>query len=463
MKKETDLGRDRIPFLVLKLAIPTMVAQFVNVLYSIVDRMYIGHIEGYGDLALAGAGICGPIVTLLSSFGTLIGLGGSIQMAIRMGEQDYKRARQILSNSFLMLAVFSAVLTALFLAVKTQLLLWFGASEQTLPYADTYLTIYTLGTFFALMAAGLNYFITCQGFPTVGMCTVLVGTVLNIILDPLFIFVFHMGIAGAAVATVISQLFSCLFALGFLSRSKRVPIRISLGGYSFAVMKRILLIGLSPFLILATDSILLIATNSVLQKYGQAQGDLLITTATIVQSYMMLITSPMLGISGGTQALISFNYGAADTKRVKEAEKYILLLCLGFTTFMFLVTQFLPVHFIKLFTNNPAVSDLSIWGIHVFTLAIIPLSFQYVLVDGLTAMERTKTALCLSMFRKSFYVLLVFILPPLLQKTTAVFYAEPVSDLTASILSTVVFLSVYKNHLKKRERQAAGLRTSRVS
>ena len=192
MKTGNDLGRDSVPSLVLKLAIPTMVAQFVNVLYSIIDRMYIGHIPEYGDLALAGAGICGPIVTLLSSFGTLVGLGGSIQMSIRMGERNMKKARQILSNSLLLLTLFSAVLTVLFLMIKGQLLRWFGASDQTFAYANTYLTIYTIGTFFALMAVGLNYFINCQGFPVIGMTTVLIGTVCNIILDPVFIFGLNM-------------------------------------------------------------------------------------------------------------------------------------------------------------------------------------------------------------------------------------------------------------------------------
>lgn len=188
MKTQADLGRDRIPFLVLKLAGPAMIAQFVNVLYSIIDRMYIGHIPGDGALALAGAGICGPIVTLLSSFGTLVGLGGSILLSIRLGEKNYQKARQILANSFFMLCVFSAVLTVLFLLIKDRLLWWFGASAVTFSYADTYLTIYTFGTFFALMALGLNYFISCQGFPLYGMATVLIGAAANIILDPIFIF-----------------------------------------------------------------------------------------------------------------------------------------------------------------------------------------------------------------------------------------------------------------------------------
>ena len=279
MKRANDLGRDPIPSLVLKLAIPTMIAQFVNVLYSIIDRMYIGNIKGVGNLALAGVGVCGPIVSLLSSFGTLIGLGGSILMAMKLGEGNKKRASQILSNCFLMLTVFSLFLTILFLILKDHLLMWFGASDITFPYANTYLTIYTAGTFFALMAMGLNYFITCQGFSNVGMATVIVGACTNIILDPIFIFGFHMDVAGAALATVIAQFASCAFAIGFLF-SKRVPIRISFGNYSKAIMKRVLTLGLSPFLILATDSIIIIVLNTVLQKYGGAtEGDMLISCA----------------------------------------------------------------------------------------------------------------------------------------------------------------------------------------
>ena len=234
MARENDLGNDSIGSLVLKLAVPTMIAQFVNVLYSIIDRIYIGNIPGEGALALAGVGICGPIVTLLTSFGTLIGLGGSILMAMKMGEGNMKKAKQILSNSFLMLIIFSIVLTVTFFIIKDNLLMWFGASETTFPYADTYMKIYTAGTFFALMSLGLNYFINCQGFSTIGMATVLVGAVTNIILDPVFIFVFDMGVAGAAIATVIAQILSCLFALFFLF-GKRPPVKISFGGYSAGI------------------------------------------------------------------------------------------------------------------------------------------------------------------------------------------------------------------------------------
>lgn len=450
MKHSTDLGKDPVRSLVLQLAVPAMVAQFVNVLYSIIDRMYIGHIPGDGALALAGAGICGPIVSLLSSFGTLVGLGGSILMGIRLGEKNYTKAKQILANAFLLISVLSLVLTVGFLLAKEQLLMWFGASEITFPYANTYMTIYTLGTFFALMATGLNYFINCQGFPLIGMGTVLTGAVANILLDPVFIFGFHMGVAGAAIATVLSQFASCMFALWFLF-GKKVPIRITFGQYSLRLIGKIVYFGMSPFLILATDSIILIVMNTVLQKYGgPSQGDMLITCATIAQSYLLLITSPMVGISGGTQAILSYNYGARQTKRVRETVRDTLGLMLAFTTLMFLVSRFLPQYFVRLFTADPTYMDFSVWAIRTYTMMIIPLSFQYVFVDSLTALERTKTALALSVTRKSLYVGCTLLLPMFFGARSA-FYAEPVCDIVSSVLSTVTFGLIINRHLRKRE------------
>ena len=448
MARENDLGNDSITQLVLKLAIPTMIAQFVNMLYSIIDRIYIGNIPGEGSIALAGVGICGPIVTLLSSFGTLIGLGGSILMAMRMGEGNMKRAKQILSNSFLTLVVLSVTLTASFLLMKDKLLMWFGASETTFVYANTYMTIYTAGTFFALMAIGLNYFITCQGFSTIGMATVLIGAFANIVLDPIFIFVFDMGVAGAAIATVISQILSCSFAIGFLF-SKRPPIKISFGNYSMGIILRIASIGLSPFLILATDSVIMIIMNSVLQRTGGANADMLITAATIVNSYMSLITGPMGGISGGTQAIISFNYGAGKTERVRDAEKKILLLCVVFTVIMFTISRFSAESFARIFVSDAEEIALAGWGIRTFTLAIIPLAFQYALVDGLTAMGRTKTALFLSMFRKISYAVLIVVFAYVFGAKNA-FYSEPVMDFIGATMSTIVFLIVFEKHMKHR-------------
>ena len=452
MKKTTDLGKDKVPLLVLKLAVPSMIAQFVNVLYSTVDRMFIGNIREIGDVALAGVGVCGPIVTLLTSFGTLIGLGGSILMAMRMGAGRKKQAENILAHSFLLLVIFSALLTLIFLLVKDYLLNWFGASPATFPYADSYMTIYTIGTFFALMAVGLNYFITCQGFPGVGMMTVIIGALTNIVLDPVFIFGFHMGVAGAAIATVIAQFVSCAFAFRFLT-GKKIPIKITLlkrKYFSPVIVSRILTLGISPFLILATDSVILIVLNTVLQTYGgPKEGDLLITCATIVQSYMMLITGPMLGISSGTQAILSYNYGAKNIARVKSAEKYILLLCLCFTTIMFLVSRTIPEYFISIFTRDPAQIDLCVWGIRVFTMMIIPLSFQYVFVDGFTALGRSKTALFLSVFRKGDYMLFTIILPVFFGAKNA-FYAQPLADGIGAVMSSIAFLLIFRKHLEKR-------------
>lgn len=452
MKHQTDLGKDRIPILVLKLAIPSMIAQFVTVLYSIIDRMFIGNIKEIGDAALAGVGVCGPIVTLLTSFGTLIGLGGSILMSMRMGAGRKKQAESILAHSFAMLVLFSAILTILFLVSKKYLLNWFGASPVTFPYADAYLTIYTAGTFFALMAIGLNYFITCQGFPAVGMITVLIGAVTNIILDPIFIFLLDMKVAGAAIATVIAQFASCAFAFCFLI-GKKVPIRITLlkkQSFSPVIVQKILTLGISPFLILATDSVIIIVLNSVLQKFGgPSEGDILITCATIVQSFMMLITGPMLGISSGTQAILSYNYGAKEIKRVKKAEKYILILCLCFTTLMFVLSRIVPQYFIHIFTKDPLQLELCTWGIGVFTLMIIPLSFQYVFVDGFTALGRSKTALFLSLSRKGNYMLFTILLPIFFGARSA-FYAQPIADGIAAIMATVGFLLIFNKHLEKR-------------
>lgn len=254
---ENNLEKDSIRKLVLRLGIPSMLAQFINVLYSVVDRMYIGNIDQIGEIALAGVGICGPIVALLSAFGSFVGVGGSPLMSIRMGEKDEKSAKQILANSFLLLLVVSVVLTIILLPLKENLLLWFGASEQSFPYANDYFTIYLLGTVFALMSIGMNQFIICQGYAKVGMMSVMIGAVMNLVLDPVFIFVFGMGVKGAAIATVISQMVSCGFVLKFLF-GKKVPIAISFGGYSLGIIRKISFLGLTPFIIIVMDNVLLI-------------------------------------------------------------------------------------------------------------------------------------------------------------------------------------------------------------
>ena len=300
MALENDLGRDDIKKLVWRIAIPSMLAQFVSVLYSIVDRMYIGNIPDVGSVALAGAGVCGPVVTMVGSVAFWVGIGGSPLMSMKMGQGDMKTAKKILANSFLLLAVASVLLVALIYPFREPMLRYFGASDTTYPYANTYFSIYLMGTFFALMATGMNQFIICQGFAKKGMQSVMLGAVLNILLDPVFIFLLDLGVKGAAIATVLSQLASCLFVLRFLF-GPVPPLRITFGGYSLHTMLRVLLTGLTPFVIIAVDNVMIIALNAVLQRYGgPEQGDLLVAAATVAQSFMLVVTMPLGGITSGT-------------------------------------------------------------------------------------------------------------------------------------------------------------------
>ena len=449
MRKTNDLGRDPVFRLVCRLAIPTMLAQLVSVLYSIVDRIYIGNIQGIGDLALAGVGVCGPIVTLLSSFASLVGLGGSPIMAMRMGEGRDREAGRVLSNSFLMLLILSGVLTTLFLLLKEHLLMWFGASDATFGYANTYLTIYTAGTFFALMATGMNSFLIAQGFSGLGMATVMLGAVLNIILDPIFIFGLHRDVAGAALATVLSQMASCAFVLLSLRR-KRMPVRLRWGRMELHIVRRVLAFGLSPFLIIATDSILLIVLNTVLQRYGGPElGDTLVTCATIVQSYLLLITMPMGGLTLGSQPVVSFNYGAANLERIKRAIQSIVALCVTFCVLMTVVTHTLSPVFVGLFTQNPEVAARSVRYIKVFTAMIIPLAIQYPLVDETTALGHVRLALFCSIFRKCVFLAGLLLLPALVSPE-ATFLSEPIADAVAATVTTCLFLHFFPKILAQR-------------
>lgn len=446
-KHINDFGKDKISSLVLRVSIPFMIAQFVNVFYSIADRIYIGNLPDIGKTALAGAGVCAPIVTLLSSFGTLIGIGGSILFSLRLGQKNKEQAKQILGSCFTLLVGFSAVLTILALLFKDQLLWWFGASADTFSCADTYLTLYTIGTFFALMATGMNYFITAQGFPGLGMTTTLIGAILNIFLDPLFMFGFRMGIAGAAIATVLSQMASCAFVLLVLFR-KNMPVLLKPCAPKKDLTYSILSLGFSPFLILATDSLLLIALNAALQYHGgPGLGDTLITCATIAQSFLMLITSPMIGITGGCQSLISFNNGAKRPDRIRRIVFCVLILCVCFTSFMFVMSRIFSVPFSRIFTSDASQVSLASWTVRVYTMMIVPLAFQYTFVDSLTALGRPGTALALSLFRKSLYFLSACLLPFVFQATSS-FYAEPISDGVSAAISTAVFLFIDLHTLK---------------
>lgn len=449
MKRENDLGRDPIRSLVLRVALPSMLAQFVSVFYSIVDRMYIGNIPEIGDTALAGVGICGPIVTLIGAFAFLVGVGGAPLMSIKLGEGDRDAAERILANCFLMLLILSVVLTGVSLLIREKLLMWFGASTITFPYADAYITIYLMGTVFALMSSGLNQFIVCQGFANAGMRSVLLGAVLNIILDPIFIFLLDMGVSGAALATVLSQMASCIYVLLFLF-GHRPPVRITFGGYRFKTVRSVLTVGLTSFIIIAMDNVMIIAMNTLLQRYGGAgEGDMLVTCATIMQSFMLMITMPLSGITGGTQSILGFNYGANRPDRVLGAQKYIALLCVTFTTIFFLVAQLIPQSFVLIFTRDPDYVATASQAIRIFTLGIIPMGLQYTIVDGFTGMGVVRASLPLSFWRKGIYFVSLFVLPALFG-AQAVFFSGPIADFGGAVVSVLVYLLTIKRILGQR-------------
>ena len=452
MSRVNALDTDNMRGLVWKLAIPSMLAQFVSVLYSIVDRMYIGNIPEIGEVALAGVGVCGPIVTLLSSPAFLVGIGGAPLVSIRMGQRNYRAAEAILANCFLMLTVIALGLTGVSLLIKDYLLMWFGASETTFVYANQYITVYLLGTLFALMSTGLNQFIICQGFAKTGMASVVLGAVCNIVLDPIFIFTLDMGVPGAAIATVLSQMASCLFVLAFLF-SKRPLIRITFGRYHWFIMRKVLTIGFTPFIIVAFDNILIISLNSVIQRYGgPEQGDMLLTCATIVQSFMLIITMPLSGITTGTQTILGYNLGARKPERIIRAEKNIVFLCLVFTTIMFVIAHTVPEYFVRIFTRDEEYVRVTVDAIRVYTLGVIPLAVQYTIVDGFTGMGFSVAAISLSTFRKAIFFLCVFCIPPIFG-VEHVFYTEPVSDIVSVMLSVAVFALCFKKMIGLKKGQ----------
>ena len=454
MARINDLGKDPIPSLVLRIAIPSMLAQFVSVFYSIVDRIFVSSIPEVGDLALAGVGVCGPIVTMVTSFAFLIGIGGTPLMGISLGERNKERAQQILGNCFMMLCVLSVVLTAVVFAIREPMLRLFGASDITYAYADSYFCTIICGTIFALLSTGMNQFIICQGYAKTGMAAVILGTVLNIILDPVMIFVFDLGVQGAALATVISQAASMVFVVSFLF-SKRSNVKITFGNYNFDIMTRVLKLGFTPFAIIAVDNVMIIAMNALLQKHGgAAQGDMLITCNTIVQSFMLVVTMPLGGISGGTQCILSYNYGACNCERVTKAHNFIRWLCAGYNTLMFAMVYLAGPLFISLFTQDAELAAEAYRAIKICTLAIIPLGVQYAIIDGLTGMGQVQLSLPLSFWRKAVYFVSIFLLPEFFG-AASVFFAEPISDILGPVVSVIICKKHIPRVLRLREENVA--------
>ena len=459
--RDERLGSAPLGKLMFSLAVPSVAAQLINVLYNIVDRIYIGHIPGYGDVALTGVGVTFPILTMISAFSAFAGMGGAPLASIQLGKKNKQGAEQILGNSAGLLILFSVILTAFFSICKTPILYAFGASDATIVYARDYISIYLIGTIFVQLALGLNAYISGLGEAKTAMLSVLIGAVLNICLDPVFIFVLHLGGRGAAIATGLSQIASGLYGLHILF-GKTIPIRITFGGYSFAITKRILKVGFTPFLIIAIDNVMIIAMNAVLQRYAPAgQGDSFITCATIVQSFMLIITMPLGGISGGTQSILAYNYGAGNSRRILEAQKTIIALCAGFTTLMFLVSNAAGTLFAQLFTSDPQIVSMVVRAIHISTLSVIPLGIQYEIVDGFTAMGCVRYSFALSFFRKFVYFTALFLLPRFFALEN-IFYVEPISDLIGPVVSMIVYWTSIQKILTQREEAVRLMHTKKA-
>lgn len=454
--KQYDLGSGNIRTLTLKLCLPTCLAQGVMVLYSIVDRMFIGHIPEIGDLALAGVGVAAPLTTLIVSFAMLVGLGGSPLMAMKEGHKEHEKAVDILTGAFFMLLIFSAVLTPLLFIFRYPVLSLFGASEVTIVYAASYFGWHVVGTPFALLSTGLNSFLIGQGESRRAMISVLTGALLNVILDPVFIFTLDLGVAGGAIATVISQIASAVITVSGLLR-KDALIRLAIRKVDRSVYSRITVMGLSPFIINATDNLLLLLLNAMLQKYGgPGMGDILLTAATIIQSYYLLCMNPLGGITGGSQGVISFNYGAGKCDRVTKAFHTIQIMAVIYTVIMTAVTYIAGEYFIRFFTSDETVIPLTLSYMKVFTLMIIPQAFHYTNVDTLTALGQVRLSLPLSLFRKLVFFVACIALPPVMGAGGA-FWAEPASDLLGALLSTAVMYTMLPRILKRRQEKGLNI------
>lgn len=440
---------EKIPRLLAQLAIPAVVAQIINLLYNIVDRIYIGHISGVGAAALTGVGLFTPILMLINAFAMLAGSGGAPRAAISMGKKDNKTAEKILGNCFSLLVLMAITLTIIFFILAPKLLILFGASEKTLPYAVAYARIYILGSIFVLIVLGMNPFITTQGFAKISMLTTIIGAVINIILDPIFIFVFNLGVRGAAIATVLSQAVGAIWILRFLSGKKTI---LHLKKENFKLEKEIILpclaLGISTFVMLSTESILSISFTSSLSRYG---GDIAVGAMTIITSISQLATLPLQGICQGGQPIMSYNFGAGNKDRVKKAFFTQFKVCTIFTTLFCIIVIAFPRLFAGIFSNNTELITYTAWALRIYMAGIFSLGFQVCCQQSFMALGQAKISLLLACLRKLILLIpLIFILPLFIQnKVFAVFLAEPISDILAAIITTITFLSRFNKILDK--------------
>ena len=438
-QKKQDMGTGNVKKLLLQLMIPAVVAQIVNLLYNIVDRIYIGHIPGIGAAALTGVGLFTPILMLLNAFAMLIGAGGAPRTAIALGQGKKETAEKIVNASFCMLLIFAAVLTAFFYTAAPTLLQLFGASSATLPYALSYSRVYILGSVFVLIVMGMNPFITTQGFAKISMLTTLIGAVINIVLDPVFIFVLGMGVNGAAIATVLSQAVGAVWILRFLTGPKTIlQLRRELIRPDMRVVLPVMALGISSFVMLSTESLLSISFNASLARYG---GDLAVGAMTVISSASQLALMPLQGLCQGGQPVISYNYGAGKKERVKEAVRFQITLCGGYTLVFWAVMMAFPGIVAGIFTTDAALIEYTGWAMRVYMAGIFAMGFQIACQQSFMALGQAKVSLLLACLRKIILLIpLIFLLPHLLPNAVfAVFLAEPVSDMIAALTTTITF------------------------
>ena len=443
-KKEADLGKDSLGPLLLKLALPAILAQIINVLYNMVDRMYIGHIPKVGPSALTGVGVTMPVIMAISAFAALVSMGGAPRASIMLGRGEHPKAEKILGNCTVMLVIMAIILTAVFLIWGEPILMVFGASEATIGYALDYMRIYALGTIFVQLALGLNAFINAQGYAKIGMITVAIGALCNIVLDPIFIFSMSMGVKGAALATIISQAISSIFVVYFLT-SKRSGLRIKLDNLKldFQVILPCLALGLSPFIMQFTESVISVCFNTSLLIYG---GDIAVGSMTILTSVMQFSMLPLQGLTQGAQPIISFNYGAENIDRVKRAFKLLLKISLSYSMLLWAVAMFIPDTFIYIFTSHGELATYTRWAIRIYMAASGIFGIQIACQQTFIAIGNAKTSVFLAVLRKVLVLIpLIFILPMFIENQAfAVFLAEPIADTIAVSVTATLFYQTYK-------------------
>lgn len=439
MSQEVDLGKEPVGHLLFILAVPAITSQVVNALYNMVDRMYIGHIPEVGSAALTGVGVCFPIIMIISAFAYLFGMGGAPRASIFMGKKDNDTAEKILGNCTTSLMIIAVLLTVLVLIFQEPLLYLFGASENTIGYAMDYMTIYAIGTIFVQLTLGLNAFISAQGFSKISMLTVVIGAVTNIVLDPIFIFGLNMGVQGAAVATVMSQALSAIWAFWFLSgkntilKLKRENLKIN-----FHILLPCIALGVAPFAMQATESVLVLCFNSSLLKYG---GDLAVGAMTILSSVMQFAMLPLQGLTQGGQPIISYNYGAKQSDRVQKAFKLQTISCFSYSSILWLLIMIFPSLFVAIFTSDPQLTEITIWALRIYMAGVLLMGIQISCQQTFIAFGNSKKSAFLAVFRKILVLIpLIYILPMFISdQVFAVFLAEPIADTIAVLTTSTMF------------------------